>query len=131
MNVSTRTSEGCPCNCPVCGKQMVVIMCQPLGDATCPHCGALVYPRLQHGQLAGDDERRLADLGVLIETDDQGNITVAELHGPRFNDTAIPTLAMLKDVPRIKLNKTGFTEQGVERLRSQLPETDIEEVSSR
>ena len=107
---------------------MIVSACLPLADATCPHCGSLIYQQLQRNRFDGDDEKRLADLGVIVETNDQGEITVAELHGPRFNDTIIQKLANCKDVPTIKLFNTGFTRQGIERLRSLLPQSVIEEA---
>ncbi len=82
-----------PSDCPVCGKRMIVSICSPLGDATCPHCGSLLYPRLRRDHIEGDDEKRLANIGILVETNNEGEVTTAELHGPRFNDQTIPTLA--------------------------------------
>jgi mannitol/fructose-specific phosphotransferase system IIA component (Ntr-type) len=42
MNPSTRTPEGEPNHCPICGKA-VVIEPSLTRDATCPHCGALLW----------------------------------------------------------------------------------------
>lgn len=126
MDISTRTSEGIPSDCPVCGKQMIVSACTPLGDATCPHCGFLIYPSLPRNRVDGDDEKRLADLGIIVETNDQGEISIAELHGPRFNDKIVQKLANCKDIPIIKLFNTGLTSQGIEKLRELLPQTSIQ-----
>jgi hypothetical protein len=43
MVISTRTPEGSPCRCPVCGKKVVVEFSIPPGDATCPVCGCLLW----------------------------------------------------------------------------------------
>ncbi|QDV36037.1 hypothetical protein ElP_39470 [Tautonia plasticadhaerens] len=42
MVISSRTPEGQPNNCPVCGKAIVMEPSQPFGDAPCPHCGCLL-----------------------------------------------------------------------------------------
>jgi rubrerythrin len=42
MVISTRTPEGQPNYCPVCGKIVVMEPSQPFGDAPCPHCGCLL-----------------------------------------------------------------------------------------
>ncbi|MFN7333533.1 MAG: hypothetical protein ACK56W_18410 [Pirellula sp.] len=129
METSTRTSEGFPLICTVCGKQMIVSSCTPLGDTVCPHCGALLYAHLKEHPVDSDDEKKLADLGILVETDDYGEIISAQLNGPRYNDKTIEKLAGLKDIPLIKLYSTALTRQGVDRLRKMLPQARIEEVS--
>jgi mannitol/fructose-specific phosphotransferase system IIA component (Ntr-type) len=43
MNISSRTPEGLPGRCPICGKDVVVDPSIPPGDATCPHCGSLLW----------------------------------------------------------------------------------------
>ena len=87
----------------------------------------MIYPRLQRDRIEGDDEKKLADLGVLVETNDQGEITIAELHGPRFDDNTIEKLAKCKDILIIKLCNTGLTKQGINKLRELLPQTVVEE----
>jgi hypothetical protein len=129
METSTRTSEGFPFDCTVCGKQMIVSACTPLGDTVCPHCGALLYAHLKQIPIDSDDEKKLSDLGILIETDDYGEIISAQLNGPQYNDKTIEKLADLKDIPQIKLYNTALTRQGVDRLRKMLPQSSIEDVS--
>jgi|GEM_PF-3011428 hypothetical protein len=101
----------------------------PLGDTVCPHCGVLLYAHLKEIPVVGDDEKKLADLGILVETDDCGEIISAQLNGPRFNDKSIEKLAGLKDIPQIQLYNTALTRQGIDRLRKMLPNTNIEEIS--
>ncbi len=108
---------------------MIVTLCNPLGDAVCPHCGSMLYPHLSQRSIDDDDEKRLADLGILVETDDRGEVVVAQLNGPRFNDATVSKLASLRDIPLIKLCDTGLTPQGIERLRAVLPSSTVEETS--
>jgi hypothetical protein len=43
MNISSRTPEGQPNVCPVCGKHVQIEPSSPAGDAPCPHCGSLLW----------------------------------------------------------------------------------------
>jgi hypothetical protein len=40
--ISSRTPEGSPGKCPVCGEDVRLKASQPFGDAPCPHCGTLL-----------------------------------------------------------------------------------------
>jgi PTS system nitrogen regulatory IIA component len=51
MNPSTRTPEGEPNRCPICGKSVVIEPSAPR-DAPCSHCGALLW--FPVGGAAGD-----------------------------------------------------------------------------
>lgn len=42
MTVSSRTPEGAPLECPLCGRTARLELCEPLRDATCPACGQLL-----------------------------------------------------------------------------------------
>lgn len=50
MEPSSRTPEGEPNRCPVCGKTVQIDPSRPPGDAPCPHCGHLLWfgPQEQH-----------------------------------------------------------------------------------
>jgi PTS system fructose-specific IIA component/PTS system nitrogen regulatory IIA component len=43
MTLATRTPEGEPNRCPVCGKVLKLEPSEPARDAPCPHCGSLVW----------------------------------------------------------------------------------------
>ena len=43
MVVSSRTPEGTPQHCPVCGADVQVEPSRPPGDAPCPSCGHLLW----------------------------------------------------------------------------------------
>jgi hypothetical protein len=64
MAISSRTPEGLPHRCPICGAVALVEPAWPRGDAVCPACGSwLLYlrdhipnldERLQELELHGD-----------------------------------------------------------------------------
>ena len=43
MSISSRTPEGTPGRCPLCGAELAVEYAAPAGDAVCPQCGCLVW----------------------------------------------------------------------------------------
>jgi acyl carrier protein len=43
MTVSSRTPEGLPHQCPVCGKLAALEPSYPGGDSCCPSCGHLLW----------------------------------------------------------------------------------------
>jgi acyl carrier protein len=43
MTISSRTPEGFPHRCSICGKQSAVDPSFPGGDSTCPSCGHLLW----------------------------------------------------------------------------------------
>jgi hypothetical protein len=43
MIPSSRTPEGEPNCCPLCGHEVRVDVSYPAGDAPCPHCGHLLW----------------------------------------------------------------------------------------
>ena len=43
MEPSSRTPEGQPKRCPVCGHAVRIDPSRPPGDAPCPHCGHLLW----------------------------------------------------------------------------------------
>jgi hypothetical protein len=43
MEIASRTPEGMPNRCPVCGNEVKIEPSMPVGDAPCPHCGTLLW----------------------------------------------------------------------------------------
>ena len=43
MTISSRTPEGRPNHCPVCGHELMIEPSIPPGDAPCPTCGHLLW----------------------------------------------------------------------------------------
>ena len=59
MTISSRTPEGDFGNCPVCHQKVVVDPSTvPTRDASCPHCGHLIFFR----NADWDDVQRLIDI---------------------------------------------------------------------
>lgn len=123
---ATRTTEGLPGRCPVCGKQMSVSPGEPLGDLVCPHCGVLFCPNFESPPHIPDDLKRLQELGVAVETDDEGEITRVVFHGSSYNDRSIPGMAALNGIPIIDIRDTRISQVGASRLRLLLPDARIE-----
>ena len=85
MEPSTRTPEGEPNRCPVCGNDLWIEPSRPPGDAPCPHCGHLLWfgppvpvgeepiPRASNGQAL---ERTLSQLF------ENALVRLTELRGP-------------------------------------------------
>jgi len=66
MSISSRTPEGEPNRCPVCGKRVIVEPSRPPGDAPCPNCGQLLWWFQDHlSNLAGVARDRIT-LGTLL-----------------------------------------------------------------
>lgn len=125
MHVASRTTEGWPCTCPVCGKRMSVAPGTPLGDIICPHCGVLFFPEVFTGFLIPDALQRLSELGVQLETDDEGEVTWIQLNGAAYNDRTVSEIAKLKGIPIIDIRNTEITHEGADRLRTLLPDAAI------
>jgi acyl carrier protein len=43
VTIASRTPEGAPGRCPVCGKEVRIESSLIAGDAPCPHCGTLLW----------------------------------------------------------------------------------------
>lgn len=43
MTISSRTPEGTPNRCPLCGHSFRIEPSRPFGDAPCPACGSLLW----------------------------------------------------------------------------------------
>ena len=68
----------------------------------------------------------LEQLGVAVETDDEGEVTRVVFNGSAYNDRSIPGIAKLKDVPTIDVRNTSISQEGADRLRLLLPDAQIE-----
>ena len=59
MTVSSRTPEGMPSDCPLCGAKTNIEFSEPAGDAPCPNCGHLLWASTQ---LVQSVTQRYADV---------------------------------------------------------------------
>ena len=58
MKISSRTPEGMPSECPLCGASTNIEFSDPGQDAPCPNCGHLLWAS---NQLIHDVAQRYAD----------------------------------------------------------------------
>jgi acyl carrier protein len=66
MTVSSRTPEGLPNQCPVCGKSTVLDPSSPPGDAPCPSCGHLLWWFQEHLSTRFEMERSQVTLDTSL-----------------------------------------------------------------
>ena len=81
MTISSRTPEGMPGRCPVCGHAVRIEVSQPFGDAPCPACGSLLWfvtsdsePRFFDPEAAGLIDLVAERLGVSPERLREGRL---------------------------------------------------------
>jgi len=127
MDIASRTPEGFPAKCPVCGKQNQVEPTAPLGDAVCAHCGTLLWPiGVGFSPMAADAVERLEKFGLKIDTDDEGQVIRIHISGHRFNDKNLKALAGINGVPVVSVSSTWISLVGFRELQKLLPKSTIE-----
>jgi hypothetical protein len=68
MTISSRTPEGEPNRCPVCGKTTLIEPSEPVLDAPCPSCGTLLwFVKTSAGRVTWSNEQMLEVRDQLIE----------------------------------------------------------------
>ena len=127
MDIASRTPEGFPAKCLVCGKQNQVEPIAPMGDAVCAHCGILLWPiDADVGPIAADAVKRLSEIGLTIDTDDEGQITKIHISGHRFNDKNLIAFSGINGVPIVSISSTWISRVGFRALQKLLPNSTIE-----
>jgi hypothetical protein len=125
MEISSRTTEGLPNECPICGKQVWIVPSVPPGDSTCPHCGSTIwFPDAT--DTVPDVLHQLQKRGAIVYTDDEGQVRSIRLIGRIYTAAVIDQLAKLNGVKVLDVSGTRITPAGVARKRSLMPETKIE-----
>ncbi|MEZ6120589.1 MAG: hypothetical protein R3C28_28985 [Pirellulaceae bacterium] len=66
MGISTRTPEGQPLECRICGKTSIVLISDPPGDVVCPHCGCFDWIIDANRQLTLDFDIQAAAVTQLV-----------------------------------------------------------------
>lgn len=85
MNISSRTPEGEPFRCDICGDAFRMESSPGIGDATCPRCGQLVG-WFRHKYGIPDDEDFAKQMGMdsldvvemAMEVEDHFGIEISE-----------------------------------------------------
>jgi acyl carrier protein len=105
MNVSSRTPEGLPHRCPVCGKYASVEPSFPAGDAVCPSCGHLLWWfRDRFGASAELGSSFTIDLGadslelieLVMELEEEYDIRIPESEAEQIQTVEGAIRAILK-----------------------------------
>ena len=121
MELSSRTPEGDPHRCIVCGNSARIDPSRPSGDAPCPSCGALLW----FDQLTDEVVGQLADRGAFVTADDDGQVRSIRFSGAVYDDTAIAQLARMTGLQTIDIRDTKITPAGAARLRRVLPSVKV------
>jgi anti-sigma B factor antagonist len=82
MTISSRTPEGQPNRCPVCGDSLTIEPSEPAGDAPCPRCGHLLWFTYE-------------DLGDVRVIKPAGDVLTAERLAGLFGAVTLPRGARL------------------------------------
>lgn len=71
MTISSRTPEGEPNRCPICGHLVHIKPSRPLRDAPCPYCGHLLIFAEREGSISAEQGREVDELaqqeGITVE----------------------------------------------------------------
>ncbi|TWT46057.1 acyl carrier protein [Phycisphaerae bacterium RAS1] len=86
MTISSRTPDGHPARCTVCGAQTLIDPSEPHGDAPCPACGALIWPLpggggtwlLPAGTVDAEKRAKLAELIAALAVDNADSLDRVE-----------------------------------------------------
>jgi hypothetical protein len=93
MPISSRTPEGSPNQCPLCGNAVRIEPSQPFGDAPCPSCGTLLwFVALGQEQRFFDPEDEL----VVELLSDKLGIDADQLRGRKWEELGIDSLDLVE-----------------------------------
>ena len=120
--MTTSTTDGTPSACDVCGKNVWIDPSDSSGDATCPHCGSLIW---FEAPLVADTIKQLSDRGAHAEMNAEGDVVSIRFSGSTYDDSTIPQLAGLGDLTSIDISCTAITASGAAQLRRLLPRVTI------
>ncbi|MFO0898471.1 MAG: hypothetical protein U0836_13700 [Pirellulales bacterium] len=98
MSISSRTPEGTPGRCPLCGAELAVDYAAPAGDAVCPQCGCLVWEAEQRWLALRNRISELWGVSPELVTPD---MRFSELFGKESGDS-------LDDVERVMVLEETF-----------------------
>jgi hypothetical protein len=97
MVISSRTPEGDPNRCPICGNDLRIEPSKPTLDAPCPHCGHLLW----FARKPSVSERPMELDGVLaLLTAKFGTLSPAKRAALQSLAESTPPLALLTKAAR-------------------------------
>ena len=133
MKPSSRTPEGWPNRCPVCGKEVHIEPSIPPGDAPCPHCGHLLWfepqeQNIDEGESATQESgvRELVELAQQRFDEDELSNQDARLRQGEF--TLVDFKKLMGQTKKLgPLNKILSMLPGMGRISQTLAEADTDE----
>lgn len=75
--------------------------------------------------LKNDAIKDLADLGVEVVMDAEGEITTIRISGDIYDDSTVPQLAKIQDAETIDVRDTNLSIAGIKRLQELMPNVKI------
>jgi PTS system fructose-specific IIA component/PTS system nitrogen regulatory IIA component len=108
MPPSSRTPEGEPNRCPVCGHDVLIEPKLPVGDAACPNCGQLLWFPMSAGSW-GLQKFRISDPG--IRTKSQAIAAILD----RLIETDGPAAGLREDILAAILEREELGSTGIGR----------------
>lgn len=99
MTISTRTPEGTPNRCPVCGHAFRIEPSCPIGDAPCPACGTLLW------FVTGAAEARFFDpetAGLIELVAARRGVSPAAVRASRLDELGLDSLEIVELVMELE-----------------------------
>jgi acyl carrier protein len=107
MTISSRTPEGDPHHCSICGGVVVMEPSEPLGDSVCPRCGSLlmrVYEQLGVDRERNSAQTTFTELGVdsldtvelVMELEEEFDINIPDDEAEKIQTVADAIRAILR-----------------------------------
>lgn len=105
MTIASRTPEGRPNCCPICGAEICLEPSEPMGDAPCPACGHLLwFARLPEGiryfehEKATDVAKRFAvEMGIDPDTITDPTAFLLE-EGPKMGIDSLDIMELIMEL---------------------------------
>jgi acyl carrier protein len=121
--ISSRTPEGVPNHCPVCGTSICIEPSQPTGDATCPNCGTLLWFFDTSAGMRFYDSRTIAPLRDII----------IQIFCERLGvnkDIVTPTLSLADDIAWDSLEIVELIMELEEEFGITIPDEEAEKIKT-
>jgi acyl carrier protein len=120
--ISSRTPEGTPNRCPLCGAAICVEPVQPPGDAPCPNCGTLLWFTKMPDGLLFYDNQTIAPILARIVT------RICENLGINKTDDNIDVSAFFKDLGADSVDIMELIMEFEEEFEFTIPDEEAEKI---